>query len=322
MPHPVSPLARAMPTPPMRSAPRSPHYSPYSKHPNSQYASPERYYMTQQRHNQQQVSPHEVSHHQQPNQVPYPYNHHPPRYQQAPPPPLAMPQQPPKQQSQNSTYSSKIIQESGCQIYRYNNNGDTAEQSLHQIVGSNGKVYIEYIPGHSMIYIPSSVSPSLVMSHTVANSRLAKLKEKSPKAARPSNVFFKYRSHKLPELTKQYPKLNQTVISQMVADAWKVEDEEVKDRFKQQYKDEMIKYEIAKKLSRYQSAVIPREYHDEEVSDNLPAYSPYSNAPTHVSGPPSAVSNLESRHHSLSLTTSNSPQLPSQQPPGSHRNSF
>ncbi|KAJ2101729.1 hypothetical protein GGI09_001608 [Coemansia sp. S100] len=327
VPQSISPIDHNMPTPPMqqRPAPRSPHYSPYSKRPNSQYASPDRHYRSL-RHNhqqQQQPSPHGVTHLQQP----YSYNH-PPRYQQAPPPPLSMPQHLPKhqqqqQQPQSSTYSSQIIQESGCQIYRYNNNGDTVEQSLHQIVGSNGKVYIEYIPGHSMIYIPSSASPSLVMNHTLANSRLNKLKEKNPKTARPSNVFFKYRSHKLPELTKQYPKLNQTVISKMVADAWKSESNEVKDRFKQQYDDEMIQYEIAKKLSRYQSSVIPRDYLDEDVSDNLPVYSPYSNPPTHVSGPPSAASNLEAshRHNSLSLTTSNSPQMQSQQP-GSYRNSF
>ncbi|KAJ2468865.1 hypothetical protein GGI03_000721 [Coemansia sp. RSA 2337] len=50
----------------------------------------------------------------------------------------------------------------------------------------------------------------------------------------------------------------------MVADSWKSESDEVKDRFKQQYKDEMIQYEIAKKLSRYQSSVIPKDYLDED----------------------------------------------------------
>ncbi|KAJ2798873.1 hypothetical protein H4S07_005587 [Coemansia furcata] len=203
----------------------------------------------------------------------------------------------PKQPPQSSTYSSKITQETGCHIYRYTNNGDTVDQSLHQIVGSNGKVYVEYIPGHSLVYIPSSASPTIVMGQMMANSRQGRLKEKSPKNARPSNVFFKYRSHKLPELTVKYPKLNQTVISRMVADHWKAESDEVKDRFKLQYKNEMIQYEVAKKLSRYQSSVIPREYREEDFTDNPSTYSPFSTAPTHMSGPPSASSNHEPAQH-------------------------
>ncbi|KAJ2811875.1 hypothetical protein FBU31_007693, partial [Coemansia sp. 'formosensis'] len=270
MTQPTSPIALNI-SPPLKHRPnRSPHYQPYAKHPSQRYTSPDAQYIDH-RHTPQQLSPRGTAYHhhqQQPQQQPRQpqpqpqYYNQPPRYQQAPPPPLTMPQEEqrqqqqlsPKQPPQSSTYSSKITQETGCHIYRYTNNGDTVDQSLHQIVGSNGKVYVEYIPGHSLVYIPSSASPTIVMGQMMGNSRQGRLKEKSPKNARPSNVFFKYRSHKLPELTLKYPKLNQTVISRMVADHWKAETDEVKDRFKKQYKNEMIQYEVAKKLSRYQSS--------------------------------------------------------------------
>ncbi|KAJ2031402.1 hypothetical protein IWW57_000733 [Coemansia sp. S610] len=295
-----SPPSHAMPS---RSLPESSHYHPYSKNSTRQYASYDNQYVSQ-----RQSPPRGSAYHHQPSQAHY-YSQQ-PRFQQAPPPPPAVPQQP-----QNTTYSSQIIQETGCHLYRYNSNGDTVEQSLHQIVGSNGKVYIEYIPGHSLVYVPSSVSPSLVINQAMANSRLAKLKEKTPKNARPSNVFFKYRSYKLPELTLKYPKYNQTVISQMVAEHWKVESEEVKNRFKQQYKDEMVKYDIAKKISRHQASTMPRDYLCNDSSDNLPTYLPYSIVPVPASGLPlvdlhsaGLPQSAAQSHRSHTLPTSSSPQ--------------
>ncbi|KAJ2908933.1 hypothetical protein GGI21_002389, partial [Coemansia aciculifera] len=252
----------------------SPRFNPYSSQ------SPDR------RHHQAQVLPRQMQPQQHYSQPPPPQQQQQQQqsspvflreqqHRQAPSP--LLPPASAQQQSSNSAYSSQVILETGCHIYRYNSSGDTVEQSLHQIMGSNGKVYIEYIPGHSLIYIPSSVSPSLVMSHTMSNARQSKLKQKQPqqqqpvKAMRPSNVFFKYRSYKLPELQMQHPKLNQTIISRMVAEHWKTESEEVKNRFKKQYKEEMVKYEVAKKLSRYQSAAIASSsmlnYIDEEEED-------------------------------------------------------
>ncbi|KAJ2006684.1 hypothetical protein H4R26_001233 [Coemansia thaxteri] len=76
----------------------------------------------------------------------------------------------------------------------------------------------------------------------------------------------------------------------MVAEHWRAESDSVKDHFKQQYKDEMIKYEVSKKLLRYNassstsslsssSSSRPVSRHSSEMpvaTEHLPAYSSYN----------------------------------------------
>ncbi|KAJ2158664.1 hypothetical protein GGF46_003597 [Coemansia sp. RSA 552] len=156
---------------------------------------------------------------------------------------------PQPQQLQTTTTSSRVINEAGCRVLRSNRDADAVEHSARQVV-MDGKLFIEHIPGHNIIFVPIEVQPNDAIRSHIHGSRISKPRNRAAPLTRPSNVFFKYRSVKQRELQLANPRLNQTVISRMVADHWRNESEAVKDHFKQMYKTEMREYELQKKIHR------------------------------------------------------------------------
>ncbi|KAJ1664675.1 hypothetical protein IW140_006174 [Coemansia sp. RSA 1813] len=148
--------------------------------------------------------------------------------------------------------SSRIITEPDCQIFCCNKDADPVEFGAQQMISIDGKLFVEHVPGHSIVFVPNKFKPSQIMGN-ISGQRVKGSKSRIDKPARPCNVFFKYRSHKLAELQEKFPKLNQTVISRMVAEHWKNETDDVKNKFKLEYKEDMNKYEMAKRVRRSKS---------------------------------------------------------------------
>ncbi|KAJ2080531.1 hypothetical protein H4R24_003015 [Coemansia sp. RSA 988] len=194
-------------------------------------------------HMQHPASPYSFMSHPASKQSPPYHPRHPQYYQQ---------QQQQQQHYQPPTTSSRVVTEPSCSVYRSSQHGDQITHTARQIIAADGKLFIEHIPGHNVIFAPIEVSISSAMHrHSSPISRVVKPRLRAtPTLSRPSNVFFKYRSVKQRELQEKHPRLNQTVISRMVAEHWKREPDELKQRYKDQYKEEMKKYEISKKLRR------------------------------------------------------------------------
>ncbi|KAJ1720819.1 hypothetical protein LPJ53_004583 [Coemansia erecta] len=152
------------------------------------------------------------------------------------------------------TRASHVISEPACQVYRADETAEAIEFTTRQLIAFDGKVFIEHLPGHNIIFAPIQLHPHHVLHPATASSsstsRVSKLRLKSKKLNRPKNVFFKYRSKKVKELQEQYPKLNQTVISKLAAEHWHNETPEVKEQYRKIYQDEMAQYELDKKISR------------------------------------------------------------------------
>ncbi|KAJ2636376.1 hypothetical protein GGF40_003041 [Coemansia sp. RSA 1286] len=176
------------------------------------------------------------------------------------------------------TRSAHIISEPACHVYRADEAAEAVEFTTRQLIAYDGKVFVEHIPGHNIIYAPISLKPQHVVQTT--GSRVAKLRLKPKKMERPKNIFFKYRSQKVKELQIMYPKLNQTVISRIAAEHWKNEKPEVKDRFKKLYQDEMVQYELAKKIKRVKGSLY--EESETEETEGVQA-SPYYMDPRQTS---------------------------------------
>ncbi|KAJ2723193.1 hypothetical protein GGI07_002828 [Coemansia sp. Benny D115] len=149
------------------------------------------------------------------------------------------------------TRASHVISEPCCHIYMTDMNSEATEITTRQIIAFDGKVFIEHLPNHNVIFAPIKIQPQHVLQS--AGSRVAKLKLKPTRADRPKNVFFKYRSQKVKELQELYPKLNQIVISRIAAEHWKNESREVKERYRREYRNEMAQYELAKKINKAKS---------------------------------------------------------------------
>ncbi|KAJ2850922.1 hypothetical protein IWW36_001548 [Coemansia brasiliensis] len=177
--------------------------------------------------------------------------HSPPMHHTIPPYNYPLPPPPHKQQQQQQmSTSSRIITEPGCSVFRSNHDGAPVEHTSRQIISVDGKVFIEHVPAHNVVFVPIEMPPTAAIHQRVTGSRVIKARPRVAPLARPSNVFFKYRSVKQRELQMLHPRLNQTVISRMVAEHWKREPKEVKDKFKKEYDEDMKKYELHKKMNR------------------------------------------------------------------------
>ncbi|KAJ1823180.1 hypothetical protein LPJ56_000162 [Coemansia sp. RSA 2599] len=169
------------------------------------------------------------------------------------------------------TRSTHVISEPACHVYRADEYAEAEEYSTRQLIAFDGKVFVEHIPGHNIIYAPISLKPQHVLQST--GSRVAKLRLKPKKMERPKNIFFKYRSHKVKELQIMYPKLNQTVISRIAAEHWKNEKPEVKEKYKKMYQDEMVQYELAKKIKRVKGSMYSESENEEsEATESSPPF--------------------------------------------------
>ncbi|KAJ1834639.1 hypothetical protein LPJ73_007786 [Coemansia sp. RSA 2703] len=168
------------------------------------------------------------------------------------------------------TRASHVISEPACQVYRADMAAEAIEFTTRQLIAFDGKVFIEHLPGHNIIFAPTQLHPHHVLhpktSSSSLTSRASKLRLKSKKLNRPKNVFFKYRSDKVKELQEKYPKLNQTVISKLAAEHWHNETTAVKEQYRKVYQDEMTQYELDKKISRIKGS---RSHSDSsEVEDD------------------------------------------------------
>ncbi|KAJ2311515.1 hypothetical protein IWW52_002691 [Coemansia sp. RSA 2704] len=164
---------------------------------------------------------------------------------------------------QHMSTSARIITEPGCQVFRSTRDATPLEHTARQIIAVDGKVFVEHVPGHNLFFVPIEMPPTAALRAHTAGPRILKARARAAPLARPSNVFFKYRSVKQRELQLKHPRLNQTVISRMVAECWKRESSEVKDRYKSEYKEDMKRYELNKKINRARPEF---EYFEEDVS--------------------------------------------------------
>ncbi|KAJ2666342.1 hypothetical protein IW148_001060 [Coemansia sp. RSA 1199] len=175
---------------------------------------------------------------------------------------------------------------SPCSIYRHDEmQGATSEHRAQQLCATDGRLYIEHIPNHSVVFIPLASSIDQVLgslrkpraqskhsNHTqpahmappavaqqptpTAAPQPRKPKEKS---AKPINAFIKYRSYKIAELKRLHPEVSQTDISRLAGEYWKAESEEVKNQFRCQYREEKKVYDMKKAINATATSKRPRE---------------------------------------------------------------
>ncbi|KAJ2820674.1 hypothetical protein GGI24_004419, partial [Coemansia furcata] len=164
--------------------------------------------------------------------------------------------------------SSRIANDSDCGIFCHDGqNGTAPEFTVRQTIGNDGTVYVEHIPGYHVVYV--AVGESL--DQAIHDSRLAAPAHHRPagkgasrataaaqrdRPLKPCNPFIMYRNHKITQMRKENPEINQTDISREAANRWKTEPEEVKEIFRARYREEKQVYDLKKsKRGRSDSSV-------------------------------------------------------------------
>ncbi|KAJ2251893.1 Chaperone protein dnaJ [Coemansia sp. RSA 455] len=174
--------------------------------------------------------------------------------------------------------SSRIANDSDCGIFCHDGqSGSTTEFHVRQTISNDGAVFVEHIPGYHVVYVAVGES----IDQAIHDSRLtAPVHRPVSKAAsrastavqrdrplKPCNAFIMYRNHKIAQMRKENPEINQTDISREAAKWWHKESDEVKEVFKAKYREEKQVYDLKKcKRGRADSTAHDSE---SEAADNL-----------------------------------------------------
>ncbi|KAJ2778895.1 hypothetical protein H4R18_004323 [Coemansia javaensis] len=159
-------------------------------------------------------------------------------------------------------FSSRIPGDHESAIYSHDRvNGGFMEQAVRQMITADGNVFIEHIPGYSIVYVPSHGPIEQVLGDMCATARsgapaqAAKTQQggqagRAPRDRnyhpKPSNAFIMYRNHMIKEMRQRDPDINQIEISRKAGDMWKAESEEVKEQFRKKYREEKQAYDQQK----------------------------------------------------------------------------
>ncbi|KAJ2237136.1 hypothetical protein H4R99_003848 [Coemansia sp. RSA 1722] len=175
---------------------------------------------------------------------------------------------------------SQIMHESDAAIYYYSlKNDEFIRRPLDQIVGPNGKVYIEHVPGHNVITLPKDISLQRFGRRINRKTflKLQSVEKSSDKPTKPLNVFIRYRSANLKRARREFPGASQTDISRILAEQWKNEDPKIKESFINGFLADNYQYNL--RFKEWKTRTEQKEF--DRLDDYDPQGSPYGvNIPT------------------------------------------
>ncbi|KAJ1883365.1 hypothetical protein H4R99_000679 [Coemansia sp. RSA 1722] len=187
------------------------------------------------------------------------------------------------------TFSSQVLSDNNSFVYCYDEaSGTNVEHNVRQMVASDMSVFIEHMPGYNLVYVPVGCSIDMATNQMMGanfsmpgnnhggprknngrgNARAQHVVEKTSK---PSNAFIMYRNHKIEELRKQMPDINQIEISREAGKWWRNETEEVKKHFQDKYREEKLAYDLKKsKRSRADSSAAFSDDFGDDIAVSTP----------------------------------------------------
>ncbi|KAJ2845366.1 hypothetical protein IWW36_004809, partial [Coemansia brasiliensis] len=149
-------------------------------------------------------------------------------------------------------HSTRITGDANSVVYYHDGqNNQLNEHSVRQMITADGTVFVEHIPGYSLVYVPNNRPAEQILGMNT-NSRVSNgssgkghgnsagskaARDRKPKI---KNAFILYRSFKYKELRKKHPEMNQIEISRLVGKLWSEELEEVKSAFYEEYRKQKV----------------------------------------------------------------------------------
>ncbi|KAJ2083756.1 hypothetical protein H4R24_000527 [Coemansia sp. RSA 988] len=162
-------------------------------------------------------------------------------------------------------FSSRIPGDHESAIYCHDaRNGGVTEHPVRQMVMADGSVFVEHIPGYSLVYASNHAPIDQVLGDMCAATRPGAGSGKGgnnsraprERTGKPSNSFIMYRNFKIKEMREKDPEVNQIDISRMAGSLWKNESEEVKEKFRAKYREEKQLYDMKKNSKRGRSDTV------------------------------------------------------------------
>ncbi|KAJ2123160.1 hypothetical protein IW147_002853 [Coemansia sp. RSA 720] len=174
--------------------------------------------------------------------------------------------------------TSQILGQSGGAVFTYNADDKLFRLPVTQFRHSNGKLYIEYVPGNNVLFLPTTVpvDKPLKRVRQAQFRKSAQDTKASKEPAKPHNAFIQYRSYRLEEIKRLFPNASQLDLSRIAAEHWRTEDPKIKGVFQKRYKEELQFYHQQLKIQH-----MAAEYQERITLPGLafiaPVPNPYSN---------------------------------------------
>ncbi|KAJ2719254.1 hypothetical protein GGI07_005323 [Coemansia sp. Benny D115] len=223
-------------------------------------------------------------------------------------------------------YSSRVLSDQDSFVFCFDSHsGTNVEHNVRQMVASDGSVFIEHVPGYSLVYVPNGCSIDVAAGQAMSggNSAGGRGNQKSggrgaqqqpvmrEKTVKPSNAFILYRNHKIKELRELMPEINQTEISREAGNLWKTESDEVKELFRMKYREEKHAYDLKKsKRGRSDSVAGFSDDHnifgDEDAMSQPRKKSKAAGSPNNLGLPGSGSGSSKPRSHTMPAAMFNS----------------
>ncbi|KAJ2498651.1 hypothetical protein GGH96_004152 [Coemansia sp. RSA 1972] len=170
--------------------------------------------------------------------------------------------------------TSQILGQSSGAVFTYNAYDELSRLPITQFRHPNGKLYIEYVPGNNVLFLPTSVPidrplKRVRQAQCRKNAQDAKVKE----PVKPHNAFIQYRSYRLGEIKRLFPNASQLDLSRIAAEHWRTEDPSIKGFFQKKYKEELQFYHQQLKIEH-----MAAEYRERIMLPGLAFVAPVSTA--------------------------------------------
>ncbi|KAJ2882834.1 hypothetical protein H4R27_003174 [Coemansia aciculifera] len=162
--------------------------------------------------------------------------------------------------------TSHIASHANSAIYTYNSQADKLNRlPVHQLFTTDGRLFIEYKPGHNLIYVDNQIKAGQPLQQVLHAACLGHsplqasrtIRKRQPKAGRgavlagmpkkPHNAFIRYRCRHLQDTKQAHPAASQTELSRIIAEHWRNETPETKELFQAEYRDELTHYHASVK---------------------------------------------------------------------------
>ncbi|KAJ2898688.1 hypothetical protein GGI21_000352 [Coemansia aciculifera] len=181
--------------------------------------------------------------------------------------------------------SSRIANDPGCGVFCHDGpSASAAELHVRQMIGGDGAVYVEHVPGYHVVYVaagenidqairdsrfmPGHQQQQRPQSKAASRASSTAMSQQRDRPLKPCNPFIMYRNHKITQMRKENPEINQTEISREAAKWWHSESDEVKEIFRAKYREEKQVYDM-KKCKRGRAESCAAESESEAGADGL-----------------------------------------------------
>ncbi|KAJ1801080.1 hypothetical protein LPJ59_000578 [Coemansia sp. RSA 2399] len=141
---------------------------------------------------------------------------------------------------------SEVYGEHSSYIYCQDDAGFLRRKPVSQVIGVNNKIFIEYVPGTNVIFMPKEVALSGPVEKIVKVKRGAAVvrKLRFPHIRRPATAYLRYRADNYAKIKIQFPDMPAEAMERALSINWREENPDIREWYIGEFNQAMINYKL------------------------------------------------------------------------------